>query len=370
MTITTLYVEAPAADEPVTRAMMSRLRLPVRTVASSNEVYAAVAGTDDPVRRGKEVLYLTRNKGAFIKPCPGTGHYTCCGYQILHIGSFCSMDCAYCILQAYFHPPVLQYFVNHADMIQELDRVFGYPRVQRIGTGEFTDSLIWEPWTDLSRQLIPRFGRQDRAVLELKTKTAHVAALKALSHNRKTILAWSLNTERVIRNEERGTSSLEARLRASAESAASGYPLAFHFDPIIIYEGCEPDYRNVLQRLFAAVRPEQIVWISLGTFRFMPGLKPIVQKRFPQSKLVYGEFITGLDGKMRYFKPLRMKLYREMAAAIHEHAPEVCVYLCMEDDEVWQDALGFRPADRGGLARMLDEAAVLHCRLKGSLTTT
>jgi spore photoproduct lyase len=368
MTITALFVDVGAAGEPEAAAMTSRLGLPVRTVAGADEVYEAVSGAADPVRRGKQVLYLTCNKGAFLKPCPGTGHYTCCGYRILHIGSFCSMDCSYCILQAYFHPPVLQYFVNHADMVQELDRAFGRPGVQRIGTGEFTDSLIWEPWTDLSRRLVPHFGRQERAVLELKTKTTHVGGLLGLSHNRKTILAWSLNTERVIRSDERGTASLEARLRAAAESAAAGYPLAFHFDPIVIYEGCEAEYRSVVQRLFAAVKPEQIVWISLGTFRFMPGLKPILQKRFPRSKIIYGEFITGLDGKMRYFKPLRMRLYRELAAAIHGHAPGVCVYLCMEDDEVWQDALGFRPADRGGLARMLDEAAVLHCGLAGTLS--
>lgn len=369
MTITTLYVDDQVAQEPEAVAMSTRLGLPVRTVASPDEVYAAVAAASDPVRRGKEVLYLTRNKGAFLKPCPGTGHYTCCGYQILHIGSYCSMDCAYCILQAYFHPPVLQYFVNHADMLQELDRALGERRVQRIGTGEFTDSLIWELWTDLSQQLISLFARQDRAALELKTKTTHVGALNGLSHNRKTILAWSLNTERVIRGEERGTASLEARLRKAAESAAAGYPLAFHFDPLVIYDGCEADYRSVVQRLFAAVRPEQVVWISLGTFRFMPGLKPIIQKRFPQSRLIYGEFITGLDGKMRYFKPLRMNLYREMATAIHERAPEVCVYLCMEDDEVWQDAFGFRPVDRGGLARMLDEAAMHHCGLTGVIAS-
>jgi hypothetical protein len=30
---------------------------------------------------------------------------------------------------------------------------------------------------------------------------------------------------------------------------------------------------------------------------------------------------------------------------------------------VWQDALGFRPAERGGLACMLDEAAVRQCGL-------
>ena len=85
----------------------------------------------------------------------------------------------------------------------------------------------------------------------------------------------------------------------------------------------------------------------------MPDLKGVVQGRFPQSKIVYGEFIAGLDGKMRYFKPLRMKIYRAIAQAIRAHAPDVCLYFCMEDDEVWQDALGFTP----GRARRSDPHA-------------
>jgi hypothetical protein len=37
----------------------------------------------------------------------------------------------------------------------------------RIGTGEFTDSLIWEPWTDLNPWLVERFaGAMRRAVAQ------------------------------------------------------------------------------------------------------------------------------------------------------------------------------------------------------------
>jgi hypothetical protein len=39
----------------------------------------------------------------------------------------------------------------------------------------------------------------------------------------------------------------------------------------------------------------------------------------------------------------------------------------MEDDEVWQDALGFAPAERGGLTRMLDDAAVQQCGLNAGV---
>ncbi len=363
MKIAELYVDAALSERPEVEAARRRFKVPARIVRSAEEVYAAVAAAQDPIGHGKRVLYLTRNRGAFVKSCPGTRHYTCCGYKILHIGTFCSMDCSYCILQAYFHPPVLQYFLNHDEMDQELERLFATRTIHRLGTGEFTDSLIWEPWTDLSARLIRKFAGQDSCVLELKTKTTEIDSLLDLPHRRRTILAWSLNTAEVIRTEERGTTSLDARLKAAARGAAHGYPLAFHFDPIVIADGCEADYRRTVERLFAAVDPRHIVWISLGALRFMPELKAVLRKRFQHSRIVYGEFIGGLDGKMRYFKPLRMKVYRDIAAAIRARAPSVCIYLCMEDDEVWQHALGFQPDSGGGLARMLDEAAARQCHM-------
>jgi spore photoproduct lyase len=135
---------------------------------------------------------------------------------------------------------------------------------------------------------------------------------------------------------------------------------------MVIYDGCEEEYRKVVEKLFSSVSPDNIVWISIGTFRFMPSLKPIIQKRFPESKIIYGEFISGLDGKMRYFKPLRIELYRKMISWIRKYAPDVLIYFCMEDDEVWQKSMGFVPQDRGGLPRMLDNSAVNICGLKVS----
>ena len=271
------------------------------------------------------------------------------------------MDCSYCILQVYFHPPILQYFVNHEDLMSELDQALAQPRIQRMGTGEFTDSLIWEPWSDLSTKLIRRFASQNRAVLELKTKTTAIDHFRNLNHNRKTILSWSLNTPRVIADQERGTASLRARLHAAARCQSWGYPVAFHFDPIVIYPGCEDDYCKVLEDLFRTVDADGIVWISLGTLRFMPALRSVVEQRFPQSTMVYGEFIPGLDGKMRYFKPLRISLYRTLVKWIRKLAPSVTVYLCMEDEQVWIQSFGFAPDSKGGLPAMLDEAARQRC---------
>lgn len=369
MSIVKLYIDEAVVDLPQVRGIHERLDLPATVISDERALFQVISQGDDPIRNSKGILYLTRNKGAFVKKCPGTRDYTCCGYQILHIGTFCTMDCTYCILQAYYHPPVLRHYVNYQDMFLALDGLFSQATVSRIGTGEFTDSLIWEPWTDLSRLLVPAFGQQSRALLELKTKTTAIETLKDLHHNGKTVLAWSLNTDRVIQNEERGTTSLTARLRAAATCASWGYPVAFHFDPMVIYDGCEDQYRGVIDQLFSHISPDSVAWISLGTFRFMPALKAVIEDRFPDSKMIYGEFIAGLDGKMRYFKPLRIELYRQIVSRIREEAPGVLVYLCMEDDEVWEKSLGFIPSDRGGLPRMLDERAIDHGGLDGKISS-
>ncbi len=363
MTIAQLYVEAQVADHPMAATFAQRLGLTPRIVDEQSQLFGQIKNDGDPWGRGKQVLLLSRNKGAFLKQCPGTREYTCCDYQILHIGSYCTMDCSYCILQSYFHPPILHYFVNHDDLMNELDQKLNQSKILRIGTGEFTDSLIWESWSDLTERLIDRFAQQNRAVLEIKTKTTAIDHLKDKRSNGKTIMSWSLNTPRIISSQERGTATLRARLRAAAQCHASGYPLAFHFDPMMIYPGCEEDYRKVIEQLFDTISADAIVWISMGTLRFMPALKPIIQRRFPHSNIVYGEFITGLDGKMRYFKPLRISLYRSMVKWIRDLAPQVTTYLCMEDEQVWTQSFGFSPQSKGGLPAMLDESARLHCNL-------
>jgi len=362
--ISNLYIDADVIASPKVQAFQNKLSVPFTIFNDISEVYSIIEASSDPVSQGKKNLILTRNKGAFIKKCPGTSEYTCCDYQILHIGSFCHMDCSYCILQAYFHPPVLQYFVNDEDLFKELDQTFSKNQISRIGTGEFTDSLIWEIWTEQAKPLIECFATQKKAILELKTKTTAVHSLENLDHNKKTIVSWSLNTECIIKSDERGTSSLDARLKAAALCESWGYKLAFHFDPIVIYENCIPEYMAVIEKLFNHIKSDSIVYISLGSFRYIPSLKKIIQNRFPDSGIIYGEFIIGLDNKMRYFKPLRIKTYKAIIEKIRMMAPDVFVYFCMEDDEVWIKSMGFSPEQFGGLGKMLDERVRNYCNLK------
>jgi spore photoproduct lyase len=304
------------------------------------------------------LLEVVEYRGRFLRQCPGTRHYLCCGYRILHIGVQCSLECTYCILQAYFNQPNLRLFGNTDEMLRLLEEeLTSHPReLHRFGTGEFTDSLLLDPLTELTSRLVPFFAGRSNAILELKTKTDFIDQLLDLPHRGNTIVAWSLNSPFIQRSEESRAASISERLRAARLCAAAGYRLAFHFDPLIEHPGWQEGYAEVLDRLFEAVDPGMIVYISLGAFRFMPDLKSIIQARRPRSRIIYGEFIRGLDGKLRYFRDIRVELFRFMRERIHRADPDLCVYLCMEGEDIWRDVFGYSPEERGGLPSMLDGA--------------
>jgi spore photoproduct lyase len=344
-----ILIEEDVSDSPIASSL--RKHLPAAHLAVVNRI-------PDRTAHDPELLEVVAFRGRLLKTCPGTRHYFCCGYWILHFGIQCTLDCTYCILQAYLNQPNLRVFANTEEILgvlhEELDS--HRERLYRIGTGEFTDSLLLDPWTDLSRQLVPFFALQPNAVLELKTKTHFIDNLADLDHGGHTVAAWSLNAETIVGHEEPRAASLQERLEAARRCAEWEYRLAFHFDPMIEHENWREGYGHVIDRLFATVDPKRVVWVSLGALRFMPELKPIISARHPGSRILGGEFIRGLDGKMRYFRDIRVELYRFMVDRIREVDPGICVYLCMESRDVWHEAFGFSPEERGGLPAILDRA--------------
>jgi len=108
----------------------------------------------------------------------------------------------------------------------------------------------------------------------------------------------------MIEGEETGTASLEKRIGAAQQCQERGYPLGFHFDPIIFSSGMGEGVSGDDWFPFQENRFEGIVWISLGGFRYPPQLKAIAKERFPDTKIFLGELFPGKDGKFRYLKEI------------------------------------------------------------------
>jgi spore photoproduct lyase len=358
-----VFVNRCCAEWPRTREILSNLgEVPVELVDKDSEVRQALESLPDPESAGKRSLYLTENTSRFLKICPGLGEcLACCNLWVLNFAIGCPIDCTYCFLQTYLPCSCVTHFVNEEDLFRQLRELAGERAGQftRVTTGELSDSLALEPYTGLAHRLIPAFVAQKDFSLELKTKTANIEGLEQFAPQGRIILSWSLNSQSAARLEELKSDTLEQRFAAAHQADQWGYRVGFHFDPIFHYPGWEEEYGQTIERIFQAVRPEAIAWISLGTIRFDPRLKEIAQRRFPRSRFVYGELIPGPDGKMRYPQPLRVEVFSKIRRMIHSYSDIVPVYLCMESFDVWKKVFGRAPESREEVSAFLDHS-ILH----------
>lgn len=332
-----IYIERSVADKETTLQIISKFAgIPVHYV-------------DDPRNEHgeKNSLFIGKNMGSFIKRCPGARNYICCNYYIINLYNNCPLECSYCILQDYINNSFVTIYVNVEDMLNEVGNILSKNKetFYRIGTGELGDSLALDGITEYSRTIISFFARQKNALLELKTKTDMVGNLLDIEHNSRTVVSWSINPEKLIKEEEPKTAPLEQRLIAARLCQRAGYFLGIHFDPLIVYPGWEDDYRDIIMRIYQYIDPKGIMWISLGTLRYPPGLRAVIRDRFPESRIVTGEFINGNDGKMRYIKAIRKDIYSKIISYIKRYDSDPFIYLCMESKDMWQRTIGWRPED-------------------------
>lgn len=342
-----IIIEAGSEESPIFRNLRRALSdVPFRTIGAHAYSNQRTALATDGFGAAKRRLYLTKHRGEFFKKCPGSDGQVCCNYFVINFASNCPMDCSYCYLQEYLADNAeLKVFSNVGDLIEEADRTLSRHRgvFFRIGTGEITDSLALEPYTGMVAELIPYFAAQPNVLLELKTKSDCVENLLDLDPKGRVVVAWSMNPQYVIDRDEHFTASLAERLDAARRCQEAGYRLGFHFDPMIEYPGWETDYRVLIEETFATVDWQRLAWVSMGVLRDTPGLKRAMRTRFPQTQLLTGEQVLCPDGKLRYFQPLRVSMYRKMVQWIRRSAPTVKIYLCMETREVWEQVFGYAP---------------------------
>ncbi|MDZ7762364.1 MAG: radical SAM protein [Desulfovermiculus sp.] len=354
--LTQIWVDEKVQNTPLTQRVGRRLGYLPWTVVP--------AGQPPPQAHGA-VLYLKHYKGAFWRWCPGTKFYRCCGYRIIHIGENCPLNCSYCILKSYFQDQVIKVWANQDDLFAELDaQVKARPQqFFRAGTGEFTDSLALEAVTGYSRDLISYVNDCPNLCLELKTKVVDLRWMEAAKRPENILPAWSLNAPEVVEHEESQTTSLKERLQAAGECARCGFRVCLHFDPIIFFPDWQKSYGQVVDMIFDYLRPQDIAYLSLGSFRGMPELREHIACNWPESIYIYNEYVTGLDGKFRLLRPLRVEQFRFMVRRLQKHGLDRQIYLCMESDEVWRAVFGYTPADLGGLSRHL--LALAFARFQG-----
>jgi len=326
-------------------------KLGVRVVrhfpASRRQVVARRESTEIPPRS----LVVAINKGGFLRRCPGSPHMACCNLHVLDIAVGCPYACSFCFLHAYQNTPGILVYANFMELRGEVENLLaergrgGQGSPLRLTTGEVADSLALEELTGMAAELVPLFGGLDGVLLELKTKSTQIGTLLQLPHNQRVVLSWSISPSSVATCEEHGAPPVDERLDAARRAVDAGYPVAFHLDPIFLVDGWKQRYARLIDTLAERIPHASIRWFSLGGFRFPLSLKRAVIDRDPDTRIFLHEFLPGLDGKYRYFAPLRATMYRWLKSRIESRCPGVPIYLCMETAHMWRKVFGHLPGE-------------------------
>ncbi|MCL2390011.1 MAG: hypothetical protein FWD54_02715 [Endomicrobia bacterium] len=284
-------------------------------------------------------LFLVKEKYDFFKKCPCTSGVVNCGYSIMNLGMGCPYECSYCFLQGYQNIPGIVIPYNISDYLDDeklTASTSGFFNYKRIGSGEFTDSLVFDHITEFSKQIVDFFKKQDDVLFEFKTKSVNIKNLIESGGKENIVAAWSVNSLKMSEENEFKAPCVIERLKAAKECAEAGFSTAFHFDPVIFYDGWQNGYKEIVNMIFDTVPEKSVKWISIGTLRMPSAQKTIIENRFPDNSLTDGELILGKDYKLRYFKDLRIEMYKTIIEAIKSKKTKATVYLCMEERDVWK----------------------------------
>ena len=200
----------------------------------------------------------------------------------------CVYDCRYCFLQGMFRSAHYVLFVNYEDFLRDIDET-----VDRVGEGWFfsgydCDSLAFEPITRFAESFLPFFAERPRAWLELRTKSAQVAALKGRAPLENCVVAFSFTPREIHAELERGVPSVARRIEVAADLQRRGWKIGLRFDPLLHTDTYRADYAALFEEIFAAVDARSLHSISLGVFRLPRSYFERAYRLYPEEPLFAG----------------------------------------------------------------------------------
>jgi spore photoproduct lyase len=137
---------------------------------------------------------------------------------------------------------------------------------------------------------------------------------------------------------------MEERIQAAAECQKAGYTVRFRFSPIVPVRNWQDENREMMERLFAAVKPDLITMDVLGwmSARQIKNSMDISLFDDEYRQLVEDMAAEGVlnDGKQIFPHSARARIYRFFIEEMRRISKETPVSICMETEEMWQELSG------------------------------
>ena len=241
-------------------------------------------------------------------------------YLVPFTSSGCSAMCLYCYLVCNYNKcAYLRVYVNREEILDKLiarSRKEDGPKTFEIGSN--SDLVLEQAITGSPSIVIEEFGREGRGYLTFPTKFSSVEPFLELDHRGKTIFRMSVNPQKIIRQVEIGTSPLNKRIEAINAMAEAGSPVGLIIAPVILIEGWQELYVDMLDTLAdglsSLVKKEMFLEVIFMTYSYVH--LAINEQAFPGTiKLYHKEQMTG-RGRGKYI--YRTEYRREAEAFLRQ----------------------------------------------------
>ncbi len=259
----------------------------------------------------------------------------CWSLYDLHSACGCFHKCQYCR-----RGRVTTLMLNVEEFVDHVDDLMVRNPWQKVFRYDVeTDCLILEPEYGMCRALVEHYATLADRYLILFSKSDNVDFLLDLGHRGHTIMLWTLSTPEVSRLIERDTATTEQRIAAARKCQQAGYTVRFKFKPIIPVANWREQATDMLEQLFAAVRPdnlsmEMLFFDSVAELRelfdvslFDPDFLALLAQHEASGQMT--------DHSHPIPEDVRVEVYQHYAAEVKRLSPDTPLALCAETPEAW-----------------------------------
>lgn len=281
-----IYVEDKARDHAMTRRILDRF--------GDSTVIGIRHFKDVFNRPGQDVLIQGKDRSLILAVNDGKKIFEASPVcQDMGLGDFfyaesamnCIFSCDYCFLKGMYGTSNVVIFVNSDDYLaecaQRLDKGPMYLCASfNTDLGALNGICEWQSiWEDFA-------ASHPELTLELRSKS--------VIHDTRTedniIYAFTLSPEKIIKEFEKGTPSLDKRIESVNRALAKGSSVRLCFDPLIYIKDFELCYNEFAGKVIRDIDIIRVRDISIGSFRISSEYIAALRRASPDSSAVLYPF--------------------------------------------------------------------------------
>ena len=225
-------------------------------------------------------------------------------FLVPYTSSGCTAMCLYCYLVCNYNKcAYLRLFVNREEMLEKIIKTSENSEKElTFEIGSNSDLILENTITNNLNWTIKNFSKVSKGYLTFPTKFSMVDSICNIDHNGRVIVRMSINPEKIIREIEIGTSSLEARIKAINKLREANYKVGILIAPVIMIDNWKEEYENLIkylkEKLSNEAKKDIFFEIIFMTYSYVHRM--INKEAFPNSVDLFNSNIMTGRGKGKY----------------------------------------------------------------------